>query len=94
MIGELEKRINALGEIERPDHEKVSELVTVYDPRAAYYEQIGRMVDLPRLRDAGLRVVHECMHGSGYGYVSELLGGGKTTVTRAARRSQPASSAV
>ncbi|HYR48399.1 MAG TPA: phosphoglucomutase/phosphomannomutase family protein [Candidatus Polarisedimenticolia bacterium] len=81
VIGELEKRINALGEIEPPDREKVSELVTVYDPRDAYYQQIGRMVDLPRLRDAGLRVVHECMHGSGYGYVSDLLGGGKTTVT-------------
>src|SRR5438874_40184 len=82
VIGELEKRINALGEIERPDREKVAEFVTVYDPRAAYYEQIGRMVDLPRLRDSGLRVVHECMHGSGYGYVAELLGGGKTTVTQ------------
>src|SRR2546427_9588629 len=82
VIGELEKRINALGEIERPDREKVSEFVSVYDPRAAYYEQIGRMVELPRLRDAGLRVVHECMHGSGYGYVAELLGGGRTTVTQ------------
>ena len=40
------------------------------------------MVELPRLRDAGLRVVHECMHGSGYGYVAELLGGGRTTVTQ------------
>src|SRR5689334_13570326 len=31
LIGELEKRINALGEIERPDGEKVSKFVTVYD---------------------------------------------------------------
>lgn len=82
VIADLEKRINALGEIAAPDREQVSNLVEVYDPRAAYYAQIGRMVELPRLRDAGLRVLHECMHGSGYGYVSELLGGGKTSVTQ------------
>src|SRR5229473_6992481 len=40
VIADLESRINALGEIEPPDREKVSDLVTVYDPRDAYYEQI------------------------------------------------------
>src|SRR6266446_177266 len=44
VIAQLEKRINALGEIEPPDREKVSELVTVYDPRDAYYQQIARTV--------------------------------------------------
>jgi len=80
VIQELESRINALGEIDSPDREKVGPLVTVYDPRPAYYAQVGRMVDLDRIRDAGLHIVHECMHGSGYGYVSELAGGGRTTV--------------
>jgi phosphomannomutase len=56
-------------------------LVTVYDPRAAYYAQVGRIIDLDHIRGAGLRIVHECMHGSGYGYVSELVGGGRTAVT-------------
>ena len=63
-----------------PDREKVGSLVTVYDPRPAYYAQVGRMVDLDGIRNAGLHIVHECMHGSGYGYVSELAGGGRTTV--------------
>ena len=80
VINELEQRINALGEVAPPDREKVGSLVTVYDPRPAYYAQVGRMVDLDSIRNAGLSIVHECMHGSGYGYVSELAGGGRTTV--------------
>jgi phosphomannomutase len=38
------------------------------------------MVDLQPLRQAGLKLAHECMHGSGYGYLVELLAGGSTTV--------------
>jgi phosphomannomutase len=82
VIAELEKRINALQEVEKPDRDRFASLVTVYDPRPAYYSQVGRIVDLDRIRNAGLRIVHECMHGSGYGYVSELLGGGRTTVVQ------------
>jgi phosphomannomutase len=55
-------------------------LVQRYDPRASYYEQIGRMVDLEVLRQAGLTIVHECMHGSAFGYLTELLAGGATRV--------------
>jgi phosphomannomutase len=54
--------------------------VEIVDPRPAYIEQIGRMVDLPRLRAASLHVLHEAMHGSGAGYVRLLLEGGSTTV--------------
>jgi phosphomannomutase len=82
VINELEKRINAIPEVPQPDREQISSLVTVYDPRPAYYAQIGKMVDLDRLRNAGLRVVHECMHGSGFGYVAELIGGGGRTTVR------------
>jgi len=60
----------------------VSSLVEVYDPRPSYYAQVGRMLDLDSIRNAGLRVVHECMHGSGYGYVAELIGGGGRTTVR------------
>jgi phosphomannomutase len=79
VIAELEKRINALGDVPAAPHG--GDLVTVYDPRAAYYAQVGRMVDLEGIRSAGLHVVHECMYGSGFGYVAELLEGGRTTVT-------------
>jgi len=55
-------------------------LVEIVDPRPTYIAQIGRMVDLPRLRNAGLRILHEGMHGSGAGWVGMLLEGGSTTV--------------
>jgi phosphomannomutase len=61
------------------DAEQQGRVETV-DPRPAYIEQIGRMVDLPRLRGAGLRILHEAMHGSGAGWVRLLLEGGSTTV--------------
>jgi phosphomannomutase len=54
--------------------------VEMVDPRPAYIAQIGRMVDLPRLRDAGLHVLHEAMYGSGAGWVKLLLSGGRTVV--------------
>src|SRR2546423_7332913 len=82
VINDLEKRINAIGDVAAPDREKVSSLVEVYDPRPSYYAQVGKMLDLDSIRNAGLRVVHECMHGSGYGYVAELIGGGGRTTVR------------
>jgi phosphomannomutase len=82
VINELERRINALGDVAPPDRSKGADLVTVYDPRPAYYAQVRRMVEVDRIREAGLHIVHECMYGSGYDYVSELLGGGGSTVTQ------------
>jgi phosphomannomutase len=55
-------------------------LVDIIDPRPAYIAQIGHMIDLPRLRDSGLGILHEAMHGSGAGYVRLLLSGGRTVV--------------
>ncbi len=80
VIAELEQRINAVPEIAAPERGP-AELITVYDPRPAYYEQVGRMVDLASIKAAGLHIVHECMHGSGYRYVADLLSGGTTSVT-------------
>src|SRR5262245_22347575 len=84
VISDLERRINevaALGPeaVRRasPDHA----LVERHDPRPAYYAQVARMVDLEAIRGAGLRILHECMNGSAYGYLAELAGGGATTVT-------------
>jgi phosphomannomutase len=83
VIAELEERINAVAEkgpgaVKRADAGHGYER---YDPAPPYYEQVGRMLDLARLQDAGLNILHECMHGSGYGYVKALAGGGKTRVT-------------
>jgi phosphomannomutase len=79
VIADLERRINALPDVPAPP--RSTDLVTVYDPRAPYYAQIGRMVDLDAIKGSGLHILHECMYGSGFGYVAELLAGGRTTVT-------------
>ena len=81
VIAELERRINAAPEVLVPEKSKAAGLITVYDPRPSYYEQIGRMVDLAAIKGAGLRIVHECMYGSGYRYIADMLGGGTTSVT-------------
>ena len=81
VIAELERRINAVPEIAAPETGNLEDLITVYDPRPSYYEQIERMVDLEAIKGAGLRIVHECMYGSGFRYVADLLAGGTTGVT-------------
>ena len=81
VIGDLESRINAVEDVPVPDRAGPGGLVLGYDPREPYYAQIARLVDLDAIRSAGLRILHECMFGSGYGYVSDLLAGGKTQVT-------------
>src|SRR6266567_5556238 len=79
VIANLEPRINALENVPVPDRSAFSDMVSMYDPRAPYYAQIARMVDLTAIRSAGLHIVHECMYGSGYGYIKELLDGGRTS---------------
>jgi phosphomannomutase len=80
VIAQLEPRINALETVPVPVGSKSDGLVSVYDPRAPYYAQIARMVDLDAIKSAGLHILHECMYGSGYGYITELLNGGRTSV--------------
>jgi phosphomannomutase len=80
VIAQLEPRINALEVVPVPDRSKSAGLVSLYDPRAPYYAQIARMVDLNAIKSAGLHIVHECMFGSGYGYIKELVDGGRTSV--------------
>ncbi len=89
VIQELEKNIAALDVVRPPDRGITHGLITTYDPRQSYYAQVARMVDLDAIKDAGLRVVHECMYGSGYGYITDLIGGGRTTVTELHNQRNP-----
>ena len=85
VVAELEK--NAARALEggvrtMPFDEAVSAgSVELCDPLPSYAAQLGRMVDLQRLRAAGLRVVHEAMFGAGSGMLARVLEGGTTTVT-------------
>ena len=80
VVREFEQRV---ARIEEADVKRTEAdgMVEGYNPMPAYYQQVGRMVELDTLRGAGLRVLHECMYGAGYGYITGLLDGGSTRVT-------------
>ena len=50
------------------------------DPSPAYVKHVGSLVDLGRLRSAGLKLVVDPMFGAGAGYLPSILGGGATTL--------------
>jgi phosphomannomutase len=84
VVAELERlsvRAQTEGVTSMPFAEALAEgRVTMTDPLPEYTAQINRMVDLPRLRGAGLRILHEAMYGAGAGWISRLLAGGTTRV--------------
>ncbi len=86
VVAELERRIVAVqnGEIalRRLELRQALDrgLVRYLDPAPAYLRHIGGLVDLDRLRSAGLTLVVDSMYGAGAGYFQRLLEGGKTDV--------------
>jgi phosphomannomutase len=49
-------------------------------PQAAYLAHLTGLIDVTRIRDAGLKIVVDSMWGNGAGWLTEILGGGKTEV--------------
>jgi phosphomannomutase len=66
------------------------ELVQTFDPKPEYLQHLGQLVEIGRLREAGLRVVADPMHGAGAGYLRELLDGGRTEVIEIRAERNPA----
>jgi len=81
VIAELERTIAGIGQDDVRRSAPDDPLIERHDPRPAYCAQLARMVDLGALRRSGIRVLHECMHGAAYGYLTGLLEGGPATVT-------------
>jgi alpha-D-glucose phosphate-specific phosphoglucomutase len=80
------------GTIERVPLEdaKAAGLVETFDPRPAYLQHLAQLVEIERLRDAGLRVVIDPMYGAGSGYLRQLLEGGRTKVIEIRSERNPA----
>ncbi len=53
-------------------------LLERFDPAPDYLHHLGGLVDLSSLKNAGLKVAVDSMHGAGAGYLKALLRGGKT----------------
>jgi phosphomannomutase len=65
-------------------------LVQTFDPSKGYLQHLKQLVEIERLREAGLRVVVDPMHGAGAGYLRELLSGGRTEVIEIRSERNPA----
>jgi len=62
------------------DDAKAKGLVKTFDPRPDYLRHLSQLVEVDRLKSAGLRVVVDPMYGAGAGYLAELLSGGATEI--------------
>jgi len=54
--------------------------VVLFDPSPVYIEQIHRLVDLEKIKDAGLKILVDPMWGNGAGWFTRLLGGGRSEI--------------
>jgi phosphomannomutase len=81
MLAEIEGLLDR-SPVQRKAYEQARQegLVTPFDPFPAYQEQLASLVNLDRIRQAGLTVVVDPMYGAGIGYLPALLKGGATRV--------------
>ena len=54
--------------------------VIIFDASEAYFQNIQKLVDIQKIKDAGFTVVVDAMWGNGAGWFTRLLEGGKTNV--------------
>uniref|UniRef100_A0A7C1FHC7 Phosphoglucomutase/phosphomannomutase family protein n=1 Tax=Caldilinea aerophila TaxID=133453 RepID=A0A7C1FHC7_9CHLR len=54
--------------------------VSYFDPKPPYLTHLRNLIDVEPIRNAGLKVVVDNMWGNGAGWLSEILGGGRTEV--------------
>ncbi len=72
------------------DEAKGTGLVEMFNPQPNYLRHVSQLVEIERLRQAGLRIVLDPMHGAGAGYLRELLSGGSTEVREIRAEYNPA----
>ncbi len=54
--------------------------IEYFDAKPAYLARIAELIDVQPIKDAGLKVVVDNMWGNGAGWLTEILGGGKTEI--------------
>jgi phosphomannomutase len=64
-------------------------MVQLFDPFDGYQRFVERSLDLDRLRQTEMRVLVEPMWGSGAGWISRLLGGGRVEVVELHQERNP-----
>ena len=81
-LEEIESYIPAIEDVQRVtiDKAETTGIVHRWNPDPAYIDHIGELVDLDKLRHAGLKILVEPMWGNGAGWFPRLLGGGNNTI--------------
>jgi phosphomannomutase len=82
IVGFISKAYDA-GKVNRIplDEAKNQGLVADTDLDPVYFEQIKKLVDIEKLRQAGLKIVIDPMYGAGMGYLARALGGGNNEIS-------------
>lgn len=90
-LKKIEACIPGLEDVRRIKLEDAIEqkLVTSFDPAPDYLAQIDRLIDVQPIRDAGLKIVVDCMWGNSIGWFPRILGGGKTEVIETHNQRHP-----
>ncbi len=83
VIAAVEREIHAAEAagkpITKPLHDARRDgIVMMIDPRPTYFDRLRSLVDIERIKSAGLRVVIDPMYGAGMGYLIDMLSGGET----------------
>ncbi len=82
-LREIEHEIpESMDDVKRLDIDQAegNGLVRRWDPDPAYISHIKTLVDLDRLRQAGLKILVDPMYGNGSGWFPHLLGGGTNEI--------------
>ncbi len=87
----IEEAIPATEDVQRSDFEEAKEqgLIEIWDAAPAYVKHISHLVDIERIKEAGLNILIEPMWGNGMGWFPRILGGGPTTVSEIHNRRNP-----
>lgn len=81
IVADIERRVPAiLTDPAKIGHARGNDAIESFDPVPGYLARLGQLVDVQRIRSAGLRIGVDPMYGAGAGFFTELLGGGSTTV--------------
>lgn len=91
-IDEIVKELNALyekGQFTVDVPAEAADKIEIRDLRPAYFDGLRSMVDLQKIASAKFRVVADPMHGSGSGYLSDILRGGGVEIEEICRDRNP-----
>ncbi|MGK2964079.1 MAG: phosphoglucomutase/phosphomannomutase family protein [Tepidiformaceae bacterium] len=90
IVADIERRVPAILEGAGPISAPATDArITRFNPIQGYLARLGELVDLGRIKQAGLRIAVDPMYGTGAGLFTELLSGGKTTVTEIHKERNP-----